>query len=750
MTTQASPREHWEPIDIQGLQEFRDMYWGARGRAALKNVLARPPLERFLHLRQTAIQNLFNLSLQDGLFFVREEYRLLADRLHRAREEKSASEMQGCLLLGQQGVGKTYFLLFLLMQCLSREETVLFTSSLGDTYLFDEDGIVTTRTAQFRSFAHVPDDVPDPSERLWSLVDCSQAKEPIHSSVTYAARQLFFVAAARPDLSHCGDLKGRFNVREWWMSHWTENELRALLASLPPSQFPLAQPGRYPLSSPDTARSLIRDVGSCLQDILLYLTAPSRYEDFVNATISQYTSVEVIYHLLSGRDLSTNTDAQTLILISRAGPITPDTLDPNTDDRPIARFKTRSIHARVLANVTALSTQDTQRLYATFRAAGGPNQGGGEGGGAFAAASSALLFENMAVRYARTGDDREFFEPRFPPFRHPFAIMDRQTPPPLRPGMAGTARTTRAQAAAPVRFLYRSDGRAGRRTTVAISESGEVAWRPSRGVELVQREFSCLISDSDEPWANFPHGTHTWPSVAALCGAVSFLGSDDDDDDHDDEDEDDVPWTTAVSRADLDGAFFCPLTMLQSDSDSDSDGDRDSAPLPAAVFDAYALRVRNCGPREPDEIWAIRVATPRRSQGVKRGTRPSASTTTSTTTSTRDEGEGEGGFAAIARLKAMLRAGPGGERPMYVSYALIVPYDGAPEFGVEWSLPAAGFEEHPGGVYVQFLDVSAFGGDVAQVLGVPRPDKDVDGAPAAGPSVAAAKRGSKRRREGVE
>ena len=125
-------------------------------------------------------------------------------------------------------LGKTSFLLFFLIQCLSREETVLFTSPLGATYLFDKDGIVTTRTSQFRCFAHVPDDVPDPSQRLWSLVDCSQSKEPTSSSVTYGARQLFFVAAARPDLSHCGDLKGRFNVREWWMSHWTENELRAL------------------------------------------------------------------------------------------------------------------------------------------------------------------------------------------------------------------------------------------------------------------------------------------------------------------------------------------------------------------------------------------------------------------------------------------------------------------------------------------------------------------------------------------
>ncbi|KAI1785718.1 hypothetical protein LXA43DRAFT_899232 [Ganoderma leucocontextum] len=204
------------------------MYWGARGRAALKAVLARPPLERFLHFPQTAVQNRFHLDLPDGLFFVREDHGLLADRLRKARQEKTVFKMQGCLLLGQRGIGKTHFLLFLLMQCLSHEETVLFTSSSGHTYLFDEHGIAKTREPKFDSCTHVPEAVPGPSQRLWSLVDCSAAKEPIPTSLTGGTRQLFFVAAARPDVSRCGELRGRFNVREWWIPHWTEAELRTL------------------------------------------------------------------------------------------------------------------------------------------------------------------------------------------------------------------------------------------------------------------------------------------------------------------------------------------------------------------------------------------------------------------------------------------------------------------------------------------------------------------------------------------
>ena len=59
--------------------------------------------------------------------------------------------------------GKSYFLFFLLLECLSRKETVLFTSSLGDTFLFDETGVAKTATANFRPDEHVPPFVDDAS-----------------------------------------------------------------------------------------------------------------------------------------------------------------------------------------------------------------------------------------------------------------------------------------------------------------------------------------------------------------------------------------------------------------------------------------------------------------------------------------------------------------------------------------------------------------------------------------------------------
>ena len=130
-----------------------------------------------------------------------------------------------------------------------------------------------------------------------------------------------------------------------------------------------------------------------------------------------------------------------------------------------------------------------------------------------------------------------------------------------------------------------------------------------------------------------------------------------------------------MSRGDLDGTFCCVL--LPSDSE-----DRDSAQL----FAATALRVQYT-PGEPHEIWAIRVATPGLAQGVKCGARPSAATTTSI----RDGGEGEGGFAAIARLKAMLCTewcDTEWQQPIYVPYRRLCRTEEG--VGGEGSLPRVG------------------------------------------------------------
>ncbi|KAI1793254.1 hypothetical protein LXA43DRAFT_1180333 [Ganoderma leucocontextum] len=613
----TSRRDNWEPVRNPGWREFRNTYWGGCGRAALKNILEKPPLERFLYVEQACVRNLMPEFLPDGLFFVREEYLLFADRFRRAREEKPAPEMRGCLLLGQRGIGKSYFLLFFLMQCLSREETVLFTSSRGKMYLFHQGAVSSIWTSAFDCDEHLQVSVSD-ATRVWSLVDCPDTMEPIPSSVTDGSQKVFFVAAVSTDDARCKTLKERRTVRNWWMSPWSEEELRALLVSLSRTGFPFKEPERYPtFDDANVVRSLLQDTGPCLGDILLFLTDPSFHKQLVDAAVCRYTdNFRAICLLLSGVEAQPSEDPHKLVLISRAEPLSPDAVD-NLNDGIVVRFKTRTIHERMLAKVLSFSTEETRRLYADFRLASmelWPSP---------PADFADFLFESMAVRYVLVDLKLAWSGKTY----HQFASMTRIGP------LPGTGRTTRARARAPVRLSYRPNDANARRSTVVVDVHRCIEWR---GAELSPPPPRCNAWD---PWANMTRRQRiVFDRVEDLQTLDGF------------------------------GACYCPASAANS------------------LFDAYFfLGVA---------LWAVQIVT-----------KPW-------------DNSGLGGFDTVARLREL--AGQLWSRSeIRVTYVIVVPYE-EPGFGVEWHLPA-GFEEHPGEVFVQFLDVGVFGGRVADVLGVPRP-----------------------------
>ena len=111
---------------------------------------------------------------------------------------------------------------------MSREETVLYTTSGGQTFILNGEGVWNKDTVHIRCWEWK--DLPSsdvPGNRCWSLVDCPISKEHIPDNVTYKASRLFFVAALPPDESrYKRAIKG--NVRLWWMSPWTNEELFAL------------------------------------------------------------------------------------------------------------------------------------------------------------------------------------------------------------------------------------------------------------------------------------------------------------------------------------------------------------------------------------------------------------------------------------------------------------------------------------------------------------------------------------------
>ncbi|KAH9978501.1 hypothetical protein BJV74DRAFT_136024 [Russula compacta] len=102
--------------------QFRQTWWGDP-RGQVRAFRDRNAPSHFLHVEHVEARASFNLDHSD--LFVCEEYLLLAERCRNVRRDTNCL---GCLILGQPGVGKTLFLLFLLIDCLGRQEVVLFTN----------------------------------------------------------------------------------------------------------------------------------------------------------------------------------------------------------------------------------------------------------------------------------------------------------------------------------------------------------------------------------------------------------------------------------------------------------------------------------------------------------------------------------------------------------------------------------------------------------------------------------------------
>ena len=197
--------------------------------------------DRFLHVEQIeAIEDLHILRETEGFLYIRKEYEAFSNRLWNAREQVISRKMSGVLLLGQPGIGrynkkhflsilcplikyyagKSFFLAFFLLECMSRGEIVLFTTD-GWSYLIDESGVMYKGTKTITSL-----DLPR-SGRTWSLLDSPVKKEPIPGNVTYQDPRLFFVAALSPDNIRYKEAV-KFMAVKWWMDVWKSEEIFAL------------------------------------------------------------------------------------------------------------------------------------------------------------------------------------------------------------------------------------------------------------------------------------------------------------------------------------------------------------------------------------------------------------------------------------------------------------------------------------------------------------------------------------------
>ena len=120
--------------------------------------------------------------------------------------------------------------MFLLIHCLSRKHGVLFTTSSGRTFRFDERGVATIMASEFAGCLHLPPRTHANEPTFWSLVDRPESEALVLSPVTKGTGRLFFVAAQAisPDTSHYESMEGDPTIGSYQMSPWSKEELLAL------------------------------------------------------------------------------------------------------------------------------------------------------------------------------------------------------------------------------------------------------------------------------------------------------------------------------------------------------------------------------------------------------------------------------------------------------------------------------------------------------------------------------------------
>ncbi|KAI1790480.1 hypothetical protein LXA43DRAFT_1016405 [Ganoderma leucocontextum] len=360
----------WQGLNDTSWGQFWRMFWGNSGKDILKPILAgEQHWDRFLPVPQTGPRDAFVMHTPADFLLIREEWLLFSDRVRNAR---ATDLIPGVLLLGQPGIGKSLFLLFFLIQCLSQEETVLLTSRFGDVRLFGKGGVAKLVTGAFD-----PDLLPSwagSDTRFWSLVDWHTADLHLETVACSPAR-VFSVTAISPDTASYGKARKHLRLRSWYMSVWSHEEVLALLQRMSTTRTLLVAPDareRYPNLDAAAVHTLILEVGPCPHEILKFLVKPDAHDRLVESALESYGQLTTITHLLhTTQTFSNDNSRSTVALVTRTDPVSPTVF---TSDHLIIGFKSRVVYERTLDSLLALSgpsdVAGTKRLHDCCRRAG--------------------------------------------------------------------------------------------------------------------------------------------------------------------------------------------------------------------------------------------------------------------------------------------------------------------------------------------------------------------------------------------
>ncbi|KAF9237894.1 hypothetical protein BU15DRAFT_75695 [Melanogaster broomeanus] len=206
-------------LDLCEVEEFRSTVWGDNHvfkTSRIVDVDGKPYSFDYLDFgnHSLALQTLCPL-MKSEFMIVRDEYRLAMEAL--TKEEYQ----DGAVVLGQPGIGKTFFLIYALVERLRKKQPTAFQYFPSIFLLFTENGVTT----------HSTDDIQALKvwHGIWALSDSNL--DTIWPAIAFRSTpNVCTIQATSPDAKRWKEWRKQHRACLYIMDNWTVEELSALAA----------------------------------------------------------------------------------------------------------------------------------------------------------------------------------------------------------------------------------------------------------------------------------------------------------------------------------------------------------------------------------------------------------------------------------------------------------------------------------------------------------------------------------------
>ncbi|KDQ23684.1 hypothetical protein PLEOSDRAFT_1086153 [Pleurotus ostreatus PC15] len=273
-----------------------------------------------------------------GQFVVREYHTSLLTSL----QEVDTHRHGGVVISGQPGSGKSYSLLYLLLQKLIKREPILFLPVNTGAHYFSSDGV------QYSSLVDETclDEINDDENCTWALVNSDIHLQPLPSPLL-AAFGIFIIQSTLPSRSRYKAWVKQKRGLIWYMQRWTKEEIvqaLTLVRVLP----------RRPLDELEaSADKMIAKWGWAPRDIAGAIEEEEQLENALTEALKRLKTSSQLLELFERITTSDSSDEFSHSIIS---------LYQSLSGKPVVNFKSVYIRYRVQSRLGGIHREEALQL----------------------------------------------------------------------------------------------------------------------------------------------------------------------------------------------------------------------------------------------------------------------------------------------------------------------------------------------------------------------------------------------------